>query len=354
MSETKRVRFGRRGLVALAALAGLASQVQAQEAASATKVKFQTGDGVYLSANYFSPPGANKDTPVVVLVHEFGRDQRELFPFAEQLMKKSDPDANPSELEMAVLTFDLRGNGGSKEINASVYNAATDAETKGKAASRTSGRGNQISFDTDFRTGRDLDQIVNDFQAVKKFLLEENNRGKLNIKQLGVVACGPVSSQVALQFAQQEYDNDGRSGWLRQGGDLAALVLISPDWNVRGMKNVQQIGKSDNVKPPILIIASDAKRSEQAAARFGRTFRIAERTDEKNRTSSRNERPDSVWLKIKSPDAGADLLVKNAECQGMVEGFLLGRLVPGQDNGWAQREIEVLGAGGFGSSRGSQ
>src|SRR5437016_1886991 len=105
------------GLAAFAA--GLSGPAPAQPATSKApsmpgvdpiRVPITTADGVELDGTYLRgivKPG--RDTPCVILVHKFGADR-----------SKSDWITLAAELQkagFAVLTFDLRGHGGSTQVS---------------------------------------------------------------------------------------------------------------------------------------------------------------------------------------------------------------------------------------------
>jgi pimeloyl-ACP methyl ester carboxylesterase len=347
-------------LLGLAAVVGLSSKAVAQAAKKSAKAsqeqleEYQKGskrvdlesiDGVYLTANYWAAPKAGHDTPAIILLHERGRKQLDLFPFAKRL----------NDDGFAVITFDFRGHGDSQQINPDKYlsprevaaaEAAKEAEAtkrsftkrdeKEPPRKRPRSKGDKIDQAQEFRSGRDLSFLINDIEAVKQYLVKENNAGRLNIKRLGVVALGDAACHIALQFAELEYEGGGRAGWYRQGRDLGALVLVSPTRGYQGVQAATEFGNGGN-EMPILLVSSEAPRSESEASRLARGLHVPESRESARRT----DRPESLWLKITNKGSGTELLRPPvADLDSTIHGFLKGRLTGKRGSAWEQRELD--------------
>lgn len=308
----------------------------------------QTSDGVYLTANYWSPKGASKSTPVVILLHMRGRNQLDWFPFAKRLHEDG----------FAVITFDMRGHGESRQINPDTYLSPREAlaaegkaKSKGGAKKTRTGppRGDKIDHADEFRTSREIKYIANDLEVIKEFLVKENNSGRLNIKQLGMVAAGELACHVAMMFAELEYEGGGRTGFMRQGADLSALVLINPTRGFQGGLAPTKLGEGGELMP-MLLVSTNASKSEFEVSRFARTVKIPGQGETVN---PNYHRPESIWIKIESPLEGTDLLRPPvADLDAVIHGFLKGRLVGKPGGLWSEREIEERNqTGGFGGAR---
>jgi pimeloyl-ACP methyl ester carboxylesterase len=120
----------------------------------------------------------------------------------------------PPIASRAVLAVDLRGHGGSKS-----------AQNTG---------GGRVELDVsrfqqeDFRAMVDLDM-----EAVRSFLVEENDAGKLNLNSLGLVGSG-LGANVAMIWAAKDWAAPPLPV-RKQGQDVKALVLLSPRWNLSGL-----------------------------------------------------------------------------------------------------------------------
>src|SRR4051794_8262848 len=73
------------------------------------RVPITTADGVELDGTYYRSTAAGRDSPCVMLVHKFAGDRgkSDWLKLAQALQ----------EAGFAVLTFDLRGHGGSTQIS---------------------------------------------------------------------------------------------------------------------------------------------------------------------------------------------------------------------------------------------
>lgn len=318
----------------------------------------ETDDGVLLSINYWSPADAGKTTPVVILLHMRGKSQLDWFPLAKELRDNG----------VAVVTFDFRGHGDSRAVNPEVYEDPATVERREQERRIRNAQGlrvvapgsrekirqkqdNALRPDTidqaeEFRSGRHFGSfLARDIQAVKRFLIHQNNAGRLNIRRLGLVAAGEGCSVAMVWLDEWEYKDPIRTGHIRQGGDLGALVLVNPIWNYAGLKAPVSFGEGSDALP-ILLISGDKGKSQTDAAKFARLMRIPLPSE----TGSRY-RPNSVWLKIDSALAGTDLVhAPEFQLTGQIRDFLRGRLTADVRQGWEKRSLDV-DQGGFGSGR---
>jgi len=161
---------------------------------------FTTADGVQLAGTYL--PGAKgKETVPVILLHGY---------------KGSSDDYNQLALSLqaaghAVLVPDLRGHGDSTErINST---AVLDAASMPPA---------------EF-----VRMVTGDMEALKNFLWMKNNKEELNIEKLCIVGAD-IGATVALNWAQLDWARPP-IGYVKQGQDIKALVLISPVWSRHGL-----------------------------------------------------------------------------------------------------------------------
>lgn len=164
-------------------------------------VALETKDGVALKATYY--PGTNKkETVPLIMLHGLGGQRGEYHRLALFLQSRGHASIVP----------DLRGHGQSKLQK-------LDTVTK--------------TLEADNLTRRDLEAMQLDVEACKKFLLDKNNDGELNIELLCVIGA-EFGSIIAARWAA--YDWSVRNlPTLKQGQDVKALVFLSP---VQAMKAV--------------------------------------------------------------------------------------------------------------------
>ena len=119
-------------------------------------------------------------------------------------------------LEHACLLIDMRGHGQSLK--------AKTVDAKGAVTF--------VDLDKeDFK----LPQLVSmrmDIEAGKKFLLEKNNAGELNIEALGIVACDTMCL-AAMRWSMDDWNAPVLPAF-KQGQDVKALVLLSPVNSYKG------------------------------------------------------------------------------------------------------------------------
>ena len=72
-----------------------------------------------------------------------------------------------------------------------------------------------------------------DMEAVRKFLVDKNDAGELNLNKLCLVGSG-MGASVAANWAVQDWSAPPLAVG-KQGQDVKALVLISPRWSFNGL-----------------------------------------------------------------------------------------------------------------------
>lgn len=204
------------GLVVFSSLAAYA-QPKKDEKPTIPKpeeVTLETKDGLVLRCTWYaggfvqSPDGRlvtpkdGKKTVPIILLHGW-EGQRGDFDGLATLLQRAGH---------AVIVPDLRGHGGSTRFK---YAGAAIDQKKMRAE--------------DFAK-----MVVFDVEAVKKFLLDRNNAGELNIEQLCVVGTGDMGSVVAMNWAAQDWSWPQLIAF-KQGQDVKALVLLSPAQAFKGL-----------------------------------------------------------------------------------------------------------------------
>lgn len=158
-------------------------------------VTLETKDGVALKAVYF-PGNHGKETVPIILIHGWEQRAAVWEPLALYFQKT---------LGHAVIIPDLRGHGQSL------------TQTVGTQARQ---------LEPDELTPSDMEAMVWDIQACKKFLQDENNKGEVNLEMLTVVGA-EYGALVAMQFASLDWSWPPLTTG-KQGQDLKAMALLSP------------------------------------------------------------------------------------------------------------------------------
>jgi pimeloyl-ACP methyl ester carboxylesterase len=202
-------------VLGIMALASAASAQRAFRAAPPEAAKVRTKDGVDLSITYYASRLKKDATPVVMLHDE--KDTQGMFSsLALRLQSPAQDEDHPS---FAVLTVDLRGHGGSTR--------------------QTAPNGATRDLDAAKLSRADIVAMVEDTEAVRRFLVEKNDAGDLNLNKLCLVGAG-LGATVAVNWAATDWTQPPLLVG-KQGQDVKALVLISPRWKFRGVGLQQAI-----------------------------------------------------------------------------------------------------------------
>ena len=271
-----------------------------------------TGDGVSLAATYY-PSNLGKKAVPVVLLHSFKGDRQEFAGLGEYLQK----------LGYAVLSPDLRGHGGS-----------TSQNVDGVAAKLDAARMPLNEF---------KNMYAQDMEAIRTFLLKENDDGKLNLNALVIVG-SEMGASVAVHFAG--YNNFLRARvepTLRRmpSPDVKGLVLISPPVAnpttvsiITGLRSYPPQLKSDI---PMLILVGDG--DHKALADAERIYKLIKPShpDPQNET----EKPTFFYGKLQTKLEGAKLFTVpglQVKINGYIAQFLK-TCVDDQNYPWRKRQM---------------
>jgi hypothetical protein len=153
-----------------------------------------------LHVTYY-PGKLQKKAVPFVMVHGWEGNRGEFDRVALDLQKRGH----------AALTIDLRGHGDSNRFK------AKDDERK---------------LDPARFTAADIDRMQLDLEAAKKFLIERNNAGELNIDALAIVAA-KEGAIPALKWAVADWSAPNLPAY-RQGQDVKAVFLLSPVLSFKG------------------------------------------------------------------------------------------------------------------------
>ncbi len=171
-----------------------------QELPDPEDIAFTTSDGLKLNATYY-PGTEEKDSVPVILLHMLHGSRIDYADLAQMLQENGH----------AVLVPDLRGH-----------------------AESTKHKGSRVPLKSSSLSRLDYAHMVQtDLPRLKRFLVAENNDKKLNIEKLCVVGAG-LGASVALNWTAMDWSLEP-VGVRKQGQDVKALVLISPNWSTPGL-----------------------------------------------------------------------------------------------------------------------
>src|SRR5262249_18699919 len=124
----------------------------------------------------------------------------------------------------AVITVDLRKHGQSTNV-AQVGGDSHATPKSSEASIQSSDYRNMVEFD---------------LEAVKRFIQQQHQAKKLNMRKLGIVAAG--SSVAVADWNKEPYD-DAASEEMKtpRGQDVRAIVFLSPPSRVRGLSLMEAI-----------------------------------------------------------------------------------------------------------------
>jgi hypothetical protein len=209
-----------------------------------------TRDGVLLHCTYY-PGGYVQKTPKeavripgkevvpIIMLHgwEGRRRERDLDRTASWLQRTAGH---------AVVVPDLRGHGDSVLQRV------------------PGGREEKISLSR--MRSRDLYAMQADVEAVKKFLLDKNNAGELNIEMLCVIGAD-MGAIVATNWAAYDWSRPQLPSF-KQGRDVKALVLLSPRKSFKAMTLNAAI-KHQIIRStmPVMIVAGSGDRKQHSEAK---------------------------------------------------------------------------------------
>ena len=186
----------------------LTSVVWATAAQTARPLRLTTIDGVGISAAYF--PATADPAPAVVLLHEIGQSRDEWAAFSPLLQRGG----------IAALAIDLRGHG--------------------ESTRKLTAQGPQRVDVHDF-TPRDFEDMLLDVEAAVDWLSDQPGIDK---HRIGIVGSS-LGANVALRYAAFNED-------------LAALLLLSPGMNFRGLRADEPMRKLGPVPMRLVVSQFDA------------------------------------------------------------------------------------------------
>jgi pimeloyl-ACP methyl ester carboxylesterase len=243
-------------LVTAGPLAPVRAQTSNQRVPPPTDVSLTTKDGVQLKITYY-PSTAGQNAVPVVMLHDLGETRAVFNPLATALQKprQSENPSAPKLESRAVITVDLRGHGQSK--------------------SAVAPGGQSVELDAARFQLNDFQSMVTmDMEAVRSFLVEQNDAGMLNLNKLCIVGSG-LGANVAVMWSARDWATPNLPV-RKQGQDVKALALLSPQWNYRGL-NLRDAMKFPPVQQELSIFLAYGRADRRTAKDCENIRRIFER-----------------------------------------------------------------------------
>lgn len=216
-------------LLSPAIAAGQAPKDEPDKPRDPEVVALKTNDGLKLTATYY-PSKVGKAAAAVILLHAHAG-------------KRGDLDALARRLQLAgcaVIAPDLRGHGDSvgdfRELKPEDY----------------------------------ADMVQRDLEAVKGFLMQQNNAGELNIERLGVVGV-EMGSMVAINWAALDWSWPQLASG-KQGEDVKALVLVSPEWSYKGVR-ISDAVVDPSVRSEVALLIVSGSRNARLSGEARRLYK---------------------------------------------------------------------------------
>jgi pimeloyl-ACP methyl ester carboxylesterase len=275
-------------------------------------VSLETKDGVSIKATYY-PGTAKKEAVPVILIHGYGGQRHEYHAFALHLQS----------LGHAAIAPDLRGHG--QSTTAKLLDGST------------------ATLDSDKFNRKDLEAMVLDVEACKRFLMEKNNAGELNIELLTVVGAD-FGTILAVRWAAADWAVPDLPAY-KQGKDVKALVLLSPMASFKAV-TMREALTYPAVQKQLSIMLVAGSKDTKSAAEAKKIYDALQRHHPKL-PDDPEERRKLQELYLVNPDTvltGTKLLgdavaVRDLTVKEMISIFIDRRLVQRkQDFAWQNRE----------------
>ena len=262
--------------------AGAADAGKKKEKPPMQPLDLVTADGVQIRAYYF-PSTVGKEAIPVIVVHEF---ESQAGAYAGLVRKLSD-------LGCAVIVPDLRGHGASRP-------QATTEKSKVDLSKMT-------KVDV-------LATITGDLEAVKKFLVLENNAERLNLNALAMVGIGE-GAVIAGQWAMRDL-NFPSTGTIKQGQDVKAMVLVSPRRSHKGVSLEDALNDPLLATLPFLIVVGNE------SPHLGDAERLVKKLETAKKRITRGEPVGLTLSPVKSSLTGKQLVSDVPDTVTKIAAFL--------------------------------
>ena len=260
-------------------------------------------DGLELDATYYGSIKGREAVPVVLL-HNFKGSRADYAELAASLQAQGH----------AVIVPDLRGHG-----------------TTAKKRS-----GDRLSESATPPRDFFLAMIANDMEAVKTFLMTKHNAGELNIERLCVVGA-EMGATIALNWAQYDWSHPALLTG-KQGQDVKALVLISPEFAFRGI-SVKLAALDEQIRSRLSVLILVGKGKPKSMQEADRVYRLFKPFHPDPPTEERAEKQDLFFHPVDTTLQGTQLVNgKGLRVGDNIAQFIKLRLEKKSIPGWKERK----------------
>jgi pimeloyl-ACP methyl ester carboxylesterase len=160
-----------------------------------------------------------------------------------------------------------------------------DLRGHGRSTTRKFPNGRDIEIDRKRMRRDEINSIVKDVEAVKKFLLARNNLGELNIEMLCIVGA-EMGAIVGVNYAALDWARP-QLLFQKQGRDVKALALLSPPMQFKGASLAKALA-STSVMSVMLVVGKEDRESygdaKQIHKRLQRFHKEPEPSDNQKQT----------------------------------------------------------------------
>lgn len=294
-SSTWQVAWGRGAarLLLATALGCFAASALAQERKvedlGIETVSLETKDRVSIKCRWY-PGNKGKDTVPVIMLHGYQGQWAVYDGLATWLCQQGHAVAVP----------DLRGHGGS-----------------------LTRIGSTDPIELDRMRPADFAAMMLDVEAVKKFLMEKNNKGELNIEMLTVVGAD-MGGALALRWAMQDWKWPQLQA-LKQGQDVKALVLLTPERSFKGI-NATEALSFPVIRDQMSIMVAVGAKDPAAVRDAKRIYSGWERNRPTPAPEEVVEKKNLFWIEVDTNLQGTQLLDPRLGLWQQINGFLKLRL----------------------------
>ncbi len=300
-------------LLSLVPTVALAQASRAKKAPEPEIIELKTKDGVGLSITYYEST-AGKDAVPVVMLGDW-KDARSVYDsLAKRLQSPGEKDTYPS---FAVVTVDLRGHGDSTQ--------------------QTLLNGNKRELDAAKLTREDyLAMVLYDLPAVRAFLRDKNDAGKLNLNKLSLLGSG-MGASIAVNWAAVDWSFPPLAVQ-KQGQDVKALILVSPQWKWKAIP-MQDALRHAGLREQVAVMMMYGKRDRSITADVKRIYSQLDNYHPEPDAGSEATR-DLVVLPADNTLQGTQLLKEaGPAAEKRITDFLKEHVVE-SDHEWLQRRLD--------------
>lgn len=302
------MKMGSLGLLAIALLTGAAAfgqdkkeEEEKNKPIAPENISLETKDGVTIKATYYASKLKKKAIPIIML-HGWEGNRGDFHNLAAVLQNQG----------YAVICPDLRGHGQSLKY-------------------KVPGGGAE-EFELEKMKGADLEKMVLDVEACKKYLLEKNNAGELNIEALCVVG-SQLGCSIAMMWSVLDWDQRILPAF-KQGQDVKAMILLSPVETFRGvtyrgpMGHPIVSGKASigtcRFNTLICVGKEDAKAHADAKKMYTALLKFHGKPPAKEEDAAKKQ--DLFFLEEETSLQGTDLIRNGLQTPAYIQKFLYLRL----------------------------